>query len=70
MARVIHTTGYLTNEQITSLYELAEKMDVGLQLWQDTPAPDRSSFQWAVTGSYLKVRRFMPHLKALGEPKS
>jgi len=66
MARTIHTTGPLTNEQITGLYALAEEFGVGICLWGNTPGPNRQSFTWAVEGDFFQVRRFMPNLKALG----
>jgi hypothetical protein len=66
MARMIHTTGRLTDEQITGIYAAAERAGVHVGLWQDTPAPDRSSFRWAVEGPVFRVRRFVGHLKTFG----
>lgn len=45
MGRRIYTTGPLTDAQIKAIYATAEKLKVGVGLWQDTPGPNRSSFK-------------------------
>lgn len=62
----IHTTGPLTDAQIAAIYATAEKLGVGVGLWQDTPAPDRSSFKWAVHGGFFAARKMVQYLKTLG----
>lgn len=62
----IHTTGPLTDAQIAAIYATARKLGVGVNLWQNTPAPDRSAFQWAVHGGFFATRQMLKYLKSLG----
>jgi hypothetical protein len=66
MSRRIFTTGPLTDAQIKGIYAVAEKLKVGVGLWQDTPGPSRSSFRWAVEGSILRVGKMVKYLRSLG----
>lgn len=65
MAQMIHLSGRLTDEQITEIYAAAERAGVQVCPWQDTPAPDRSSFRWSVSGPIFRVRRFVRYLTTL-----
>jgi hypothetical protein len=66
MGRRIFTTGPLTDAQIKAIYATAEKLKVGVGLWQDTPGPNRSSFKWAVEGGMLASRKMLKYLRSLG----
>lgn len=63
--RRIFTTGPLTDEQIKAIYDTAAKLKVDVGLWQNTPAPDRSSFQWAAHGGMLATRKMVQYLRSL-----
>ncbi|MFD7757874.1 hypothetical protein [Streptomyces sp. NPDC059757] len=66
MARRIFTLNRsLTDEQITAMYALAEKLKVDICLWGNTPSPARDSFTWSVVGNVFRRARFMRHLKAM-----
>jgi hypothetical protein len=65
VAKKIFTTGGLTDAQIKRIYALAEKMNAGISLYGNTPAPDRSSFTWLVQGGVVSVWKVMKHLKTL-----
>jgi hypothetical protein len=65
MAQKIYTTGPLTDAQIKLIYSTADEMDVTVGLWQNTPAPDRSSFQWSVVGGMLATGKFVKFLAEL-----
>ena len=65
VAKTIFTTGGLSDAQIKAIYALAEKMKVGVNLYGNTPAPDRSSFTWLVKGGFFTVRKFVKYLRTL-----
>ncbi len=67
MPRRFYTTGRLTDAQIALIYATAERLKIGVVLWQNTPAPDRSSFKWAVEGGVFAVWKFLKFLAALGQ---
>jgi hypothetical protein len=61
----IHTTGPLTDAQIAAIYATAKEIGVNVGLWQNTPGPNRSSFQWAVYGGFFGARKMLRYLKSL-----
>lgn len=65
MSKKIVTTGHLTDAQIRLIYATAEKFKVGVSLFGNTPAPDRSSFTWLTSGGVFRVRQFKKFLRSL-----
>lgn len=65
MSKKILTTGHLTDAQIKLIYATAEKLKVGVSLYGNTPAPDRSSFAWLAQGGFFRVRQFRKSLGSL-----
>ena len=65
MKNYLFSMDKLTAEQVTALYALAEKFKVGINLWQNSPSPMRDSSTWAVSGGFLRVVRFLRHLRAM-----
>lgn len=66
MVRRIFTSGFLTNEQIKSVYDHAAKLGVQVRPWNEGPAFDRSTFKWAAQGGILAVAKMIRFLRSLG----
>jgi len=62
---MLRQRGPLTNEQIAAVYELAERLRVGIFLpGNNTPRQD--VFTWSVSGGLIRILRFARALRNAG----
>ncbi|MGY1829045.1 hypothetical protein ACI8AA_01305 [Geodermatophilus sp. SYSU D01180] len=62
---MLQQRGPLTNEQIAAVYELAERLRVGIFL-PGNNTPRQAVFIWSVSGGLIRILRFARALRNAG----
>ena len=62
---LLQQRGPLTNEQIATVYALAERIGVGIYL-HGSSTPRDAVFTWNTSGGLIRILRFFRALRKLG----